>query len=434
MSSNAAVRRDRYSAVAILLHWLIGLSILAMIPMGWWMSDAIEQPEAQALAYRVFQIHKSIGFLILALSVLRLVWRLTHPVPALPAQMHGWERFAARATHVAFYALMIGLPLTGWAYVSSGWAVATDTPLEVPTSWFGLFGIPHLPFIENASEAARRAIGYVAMGAHSKLAWGAIILVVLHVGAALKHQFFNRDGVLAHMVPVLPHADVPLAAGPSAGIRWAERVAGIAFVVVIGVAAGMAARPAPKVMEAAVQTTETPAPAGTLQAGSATAWTVDQAVSSISFAGTHSGAPFTGKFNDWTADIRFDPADLAGSTAVVKVQTASAQTGDATKDGALKGAEWFNPAQFPEAFFEANEFVALGGNRYEARGTLRIKSTSQPVVLPFTFDEASGEATVSGQVSVDRTRLDLGMVSDAAASWVSGMIEVEINVRAKKAV
>ncbi|WP_297801343.1 YceI family protein [uncultured Brevundimonas sp.] len=426
-------RRDRYSAVAILLHWLIGLSILAMIPMGWWMSDAIEQPETQALAYRVFQIHKSIGFLILALSVLRLVWRITHPVPALPAQMHGWERFAARATHVAFYALMIGLPLTGWAYVSSGWAVATDTPLAVPTSWLGLFGIPHLPFIENAGEAARRTIAYVAMGAHSKLAWGAIVLVVLHVGAALKHQFFDRDGVLAHMVPVLAHARVPLAHEPSAAAKWTEALAGIAFVVILGAATGIAARPAPLASETASQSAEVAASEVTIQAGSATAWTVDAAASSITFSGTHSGAPFTGKFNDWTADIRFDPNDLAGSTAIVTVRTASAETGDATKDGALKGAEWFNPAQFPEARFVANEFVALGGNRYEARGTLRIKSTSRSVTLPFTFDEASGTATVSGKVSVDRTELDLGMVSDAAAGWVSKMIEVEISVRAKKA-
>ncbi|MEG2314331.1 cytochrome b, partial [Brevundimonas sp.] len=108
------VRPNRYSVVAITLHWLIAIAILSMIPMGWWMSDAINDPSQQALAYRVFQIHKSVGFLILALTVLRVLWRLTHPVPALPLEMKGWEQFAARATHVAFYALMIAMPLTGW--------------------------------------------------------------------------------------------------------------------------------------------------------------------------------------------------------------------------------------------------------------------------------------------------------------------------------
>lgn len=174
-------RPSRYSAVAIALHWLIAVAILSMIPMGWWMSDAIVEPDSQALAYRVFQIHKSIGFLILALTVLRIVWRLTHPVPALPGAMKGREQFAARATHAAFYALMLALPLTGWIYVSTGWAVVTDTPLAVATSWFGLFTIPHLPFIEHASETARRATAWMAMGAHSKLAWGAIEIGRAHV-------------------------------------------------------------------------------------------------------------------------------------------------------------------------------------------------------------------------------------------------------------
>jgi cytochrome b561 len=113
---------SRYTPVAIALHWAIALAIFAMIPMGWWMSEAINEPGSQALAYRVFQIHKSVGFLILALTALRLVWRLTHRTPGMPAEMKTWETFAARATHAAFYGLMLALPLTGWLYVSTGWA------------------------------------------------------------------------------------------------------------------------------------------------------------------------------------------------------------------------------------------------------------------------------------------------------------------------
>ncbi len=81
--------RTRYSSVAIALHWAIALLILSMIPMGLWMTSAIESPDSQALAYRVFQIHKSIGFLILALTAVRIVWRLTHRPPALPGTMSG---------------------------------------------------------------------------------------------------------------------------------------------------------------------------------------------------------------------------------------------------------------------------------------------------------------------------------------------------------
>ncbi|WP_303719240.1 YceI family protein [Brevundimonas naejangsanensis] len=430
-------RPSRYSAVAISLHWLIAVAILSMIPMGWWMSDAIVEPDTQALAYRVFQIHKSIGFLILALTVLRIVWRLTHPVPSLPGAMKGWEQFAARATHAAFYALMLALPLTGWVYVSTGWAVVTDTPLAVATSWFGLFTIPHLPFIEHASETARRATAWMAMGAHSKLAWGAIVLVALHVGAALKHQFFERDGVLSQMIPVLPHGDDAhgVAPEPTPAIRWAERMAGVAFVVVIGVAFGLAAKPAPKAEGQAVASAPAAAPAtdAPVTPGTAAAWTVDKAASTIQFTGTHTGKAFTGRFEQWDAQVWFDPADLAGSKAVVTVQTGTARTGDATQEGSLPGAEWFDTSTYPTARFEATAFKALGGNRYEATGTLRIKTTTVPVVLPFTFDEANGTATVAGKLELDRTALNMGMMSDAAGDWVSKAIGVEIKVKAARA-
>lgn len=429
------VRPSRYSAVAITLHWLIAVAILSMIPMGWWMSDAITEPGSQALAYRVFQIHKSVGFLILALTVLRIVWRLTHPVPALPGAMKGWEQFAARATHLAFYALMLGLPLTGWVYVSTGWAVATDTPLAVASSWFGLFTVPHLPFIEHASEAVRRATAWMAMGAHSKLAWAAIILVAMHVGAALKHQFLDRDGVLSHMIPVLGHVETVPAPEPRTASRWAERLAGVAFVVVIGAAFGLAAKPAPTAGGEADASAPAAAPASdaAVTPGTAAAWTVDTSASAIEFSGTHTGKAFTGRFEQWEARIWFDPADLAGSKAVVTVQTGSAKTGDATQEGSLPGAEWFDTATYPTARFEATTFKALGGSRYEAAGTLRIKTTTVPVVLPFTFDEANGAATVAGKLELDRTALNLGLMSDAGGAWVSKAIGVEIKVKAARA-
>ena len=129
----------------------------------------------------------------------------------------------------------------------------------------------------------------------------------------------------------------------------------------------------------------------------------------------------------------FDPADLAGSKAVVLVQTASARTGDPTQEGSLQGAEWFDPAQYPVARFEATRFRSLGGDRYEAAGDLRIETTTIPVVLPFRFSESGGVAKVEGALELDRTALDLGMASDAAADWVSKMVGVRIEVSARRA-
>jgi cytochrome b561/polyisoprenoid-binding protein YceI len=427
------MRPSRYSAVAIALHWLIALCIISMIPMGVWMAEAINDPEQQALAYRVFQIHKSVGFLILALTVLRIVWRLTHPVPALPRQMKGWEQFAARATHAAFYGLMLAMPLTGWAYVSTGWAVVSDAPLAVATSWFGLFTVPHLGFIEQAAEATRRAIAYSTMGAHALMAKGAAVLILLHIGAALKHQFINRDGVLSHMVPVLPHGEGAVVDEPRAMTKWLERGAGLGLILILAVAGAIAAKPAPLDAGqggAAVASASVAVDAAAVAPGTATAWTVDSAQSSIFFSATHAGTAFEGQFGDWQAQVWFDPADLAGSKAVVTIKTSAAKTGDATKDGSITAAEWFNTAAYPTARFEASEFKALGGNRYEARGTLRIKAVSLPVVLPFTYDRNGDQAVVKGQVELDRTAFDLGMASDAAGAWVSKAVNVTIRVTA----
>ncbi|HUH23255.1 MAG TPA: YceI family protein, partial [Brevundimonas sp.] len=166
--------------------------------------------------------------------------------------------------------------------------------------------------------------------------------------------------------------------------------------------------------------------------GKATVWTIDKGASSIAFTGTHAGKAFKGRFEQWEGQVWFDPADLAGSKAVVLVRTGTVRTGDATQEGSLSGAEWLDPTGYPIARFETTAFKARGGNHYEATGTLRIKATTVPVVLPFTFDEASGVATVAGKLELDRTALDLGMMSDAGGDWVSKAIGVEIKVKAKR--
>src|SRR6476646_7461764 len=110
----ASTSSERYTTVAIVLHWAIAAAILANFFVGWWMAKAIDDPATRLQAVAAFQLHKSLGLTVLALSVLRLLWRLTHRPPPLPEAMAGWEKFAAKATHWAFYALMIVVPLSGW--------------------------------------------------------------------------------------------------------------------------------------------------------------------------------------------------------------------------------------------------------------------------------------------------------------------------------
>lgn len=184
-----------YSPVAIVLHWILAITILSMVFMGWYMEDLREEllsggsvtiAEVQSL----YNLHKTVGLTILALSLLRLVWRLTHPVPGLPQAMKPWEKQVATGTHWLFYALMIGLPIGGWMASSAS---------PFPSYFFNNpeLAIPRLPVPQDSGFED-------AMGsAHGAGAWAVLVLTALHVGAALKHQFIDRDNLLARMLPFL---------------------------------------------------------------------------------------------------------------------------------------------------------------------------------------------------------------------------------------
>ena len=182
----------RYTNVAIILHWIIAVSILALLAAGLAMTTEGLLPKY--LQFQTFQLHKSLGLTVLILSVLRLIWRLTHTPPPLPPGIPALEVFAANLTHWIFYGLMLALPLTGWAIVStSSWGL--------PTIWFGLFEWPHLPGL--AESAHKKELNDVFGETHEILAYIAIALIGLHVGAALKHHLWNRDTVLTRMLPFL---------------------------------------------------------------------------------------------------------------------------------------------------------------------------------------------------------------------------------------
>jgi cytochrome b561 len=135
-----AASPDRYGAVAIVLHWAIAALILVNWPLGYF-GEGIER----LLGASQVALHKSIGLTVLGLSVLRLLWRLGHPVPPLPESIARWRAVAARFTHAAFYVLIIAMPVTGWLRISSG---------KYPLTWFGLIDLPKFPI----GTARRRSL------------------------------------------------------------------------------------------------------------------------------------------------------------------------------------------------------------------------------------------------------------------------------------
>lgn len=168
--------------------------------------------------------------------------------------------------------------------------------------------------------------------------------------------------------------------------------------------------------------------------GSAAAapWTVDPAKSTITFTGTASGQSFTGTFRTFTAAIDFDPANPAAGHATVTVDTGSASTGDAQKDELIPGADFFAASTFPKAVFEATGFKALGGDKFEADGTLTIRDVKKPIALPFTFTGSGDTAHAVGTVQLLRQTFGVGQNAWAADDNVAFAVDVAIDIAAKK--
>jgi len=175
----------RYSTTAIALHWLLGAALTAVFVVGVYMADLPFSPRRLQL----YNWHKWAGVTILLLSLLRLVWRITHRPPALPAAMEAampqWQKVAHHGTHYALYLLFFAVPLLGWAYSS-----AAGFPIV-------FLGVMPLPDFVPASPALAELLKPL----HKLSALGMAALVVMHVAAAFKHQLIDRDNLLARMWP-----------------------------------------------------------------------------------------------------------------------------------------------------------------------------------------------------------------------------------------
>ncbi len=170
----------RYSRIAMLLHWVLGLAIIGSFSVGLYMADLPFSPHR----LKLYNWHKWAGVTILTLSALRLLWRLTHRPPADPP-MPAWQRLAAHGTHYGLYVLFFAVPLVGWAYSSAA---------GFPIVWFGVLPLPDF-------VPADKALAESIKPWHAWLAYGMAALVLMHVAAALKHQFIDRDGLLLRMWP-----------------------------------------------------------------------------------------------------------------------------------------------------------------------------------------------------------------------------------------
>ncbi len=174
---------NTYSRTAMTLHWLMAALIFAAFPLGVYMSDLKFSP----LKLQLVSYHKWLGVTIFLLLLVRLAWRLRHTPPALAWRIAVWQQRAAHAVHQILYGLLVAIPLSGWLMSSAK---------GVPVVYFGLVQLPDL-------VSKDKAIGQLLENIHAALNYALLGLVLLHVAAALKHHFLDKDDTLARMLPML---------------------------------------------------------------------------------------------------------------------------------------------------------------------------------------------------------------------------------------
>jgi cytochrome b561 len=178
-----ALRNDDFDWGSVMraLHWLIALGVIGLLAVGWWMQDLPNSPRK----IEIYKLHKSVGLTVLALMTLRIAWRAFDRRRPRPPVMPAWQQRAADTSHLVMYFALLAMPLSGWLYNS-----ASGFPLK----WFELFRVPALA----GSDATLKAI---AGAVHEYTAVVLAVLAGVHVLAALKHHFIDRDGVLRGMLP-----------------------------------------------------------------------------------------------------------------------------------------------------------------------------------------------------------------------------------------
>jgi cytochrome b561 len=173
------INTQRYTRTAIILHWLMALLIIG----AWIIGLLIDEIPKGPLRVTTISWHKWVGVTIIFLWVVRSLWRITHRPPELNAQMPVWQTKIMQITHVSLYLLILAIPITGWLMSSAkGYTV----------NYFGWFELPNL--VEED-----KALGNSLKEVHEFLANSIMALIAIHITAAIKHEFIDKDGLLSRM-------------------------------------------------------------------------------------------------------------------------------------------------------------------------------------------------------------------------------------------
>lgn len=367
----------RYGDTAIIFHWIIAVLIIALLAIGKYMTGLEENDPVR---FELTQWHKSFGISVLVLSILRLLWRFTHKPPPEPASLPTWQKHVSGLVHLGLYALMLALPITGWIMVSA-------SPLNLDTLLFGVIPWPHIPpFPELANK---ESIASAFHDYHEIASSVLIVLVLAHIGAALKHHFFDKDTILLRM---LPNA-------ASAGFKTK-----IAIVIAILVAAGST------LFWLNSRQGSTPI----LAAGE----------SQVSFIADVTGEPTTGIFTSSTVVATLDEANPANSTISATVMTASITSDNYQVAGSLPDQDWFDVVNHPEALFQSTAIEAGGVDELLVTGDLTMKAVTQSVTFTMVLTTEEERRIARGLFPIDRRDFSMGLESQASSDYVGFDVQI----------
>lgn len=393
---------DEYGLVAKLFHWLIAVMIIALLPVGLFMSGMENSP----LKFQVFAMHKSFGLLVFFLGLGRIVWRFVSPPPDHLETHEHWEVTLASAAHFWLYVCIIGMPLSGWLMSSAG---------EFPVPFFGI----QMPHLMGKDEKLMELFGQT----HEILSYTLLFVLGLHIAGALKHHVIDKDETLQRMAVKTQGLLLPAVIVAVAGASFGAS----ALLLAKGFLNKDGEEPSLQQNVTATSATVTmPDTAALAENG----WAIVPGQSKLQFRTTMYGATFTGDLADFNGTIIFNPDDLAGAKADITINMDKVVTGDNDRDSNITGEAWFDTKTFPQSRFESIKFEKGEGNNYVAVGNLTIRGKTMPVAIPFTLDISGNKAHMVGDVVLNRLDYGMGTGEWEDENSIGHDVEVLIDVTA----
>lgn len=377
---------ESYDTVAKVLHWLIA----AMVVLQFVLANLAEGAEDAGSKFQQLVLlanHKSVGITILSLALIRLGWRFMRPPPA-PLPMPVWQSRTASISHWSMYALIVLIPLSGWMFSSAA---------AVSVSWFNFFQLPDL-------VAANEGLEELFKETHEILANLLGVLALIHLGAAMKHTFVDRDGAIRRMSSTLTLALFVIVI-----------ILGVLGLTRIGRASEM---PMDRLLNAKTSAAGLPQ------------WRIDYTKSYVRFVAEQAGATFESEWKDWRAALYFDATHLDVSSFDVTISTSSVDTLDQERNETLMDREWFDGGNFPQILYQAATFSPRPGGEFSASGEIQIKNVTAPVELVFSVRQDGDQRTLQGNATLDRIALGVGTGDWEDTTWVGQFVEVKVHVEA----